>query len=316
MLFKDFYEVYLKDISNTIRYNTMRTKKTLFDKYILPYFKGKVMCKIKVPEVIRWQNEILGLGFKETYVRTINNQLFALFNHAERYYDLQNNPARKTYAIGNKDAKNIEFWTKEEFDRFISVVDDEVSYLHFNVLFYTGMRIGEFMAVRLKNIDFDRGHILITDSAQYEKGRYIFTKTKTKKSERKITIPRFLADLIKEHVEKLYFIDMEEQVFLTTKAFLSKAIKEYAKKANVKRIRVHDLRHSHASLLIEQGIQPNIVQERLGHEKIETTLKTYAHLYPNKQYHLAEFLNQLAMNNHPIIERNVHSSPLMIETIK
>ena len=84
----------------------------------------------------------------------------------------------------------------------------------------------------------------------------------------------------------------------------------------MKRIRVHDLRHSHASLLIEQGIQPNIVQERLGHEKIETTLRTYSHLYPNKQYHLASFLDQIASNTHTSTLGSNNDSPLMIETVK
>lgn len=96
---------------------------------------------------------------------------------------------------------------------------------------------------------------------------------------------------------------------------MGRALKKYADKAQLKHIRVHDLRHSHASLLIEQGIQPNIVQQRLGHEKIETTLKTYSHLYPNKQYHLAEFLNEIAVNT-PNNKNANNNNPLMIGTIK
>ncbi len=101
---------------------------------------------------------------------------------------------------------------------------------------------------------------------------------------------------------------------MTNKSRLGYELKNYAEVAKVKRIRIHDLRHSHASLLIEQGIQPNIVQHRLGHEKIETTLNTYSHLYPNKQYHLATFLDNLATTNIP----NDHSAhkDLMIQTVK
>ncbi len=314
MTFEEFYKVYLSDISNLIRANTLQTKETIVSRHILPYFRDKIFSKITTPEIIRWQNEILGKNFKDTYSRTINNQLVAVFNHAEKYYDLGKNPMKKTTAIGNKNSNSIDFWTKDEFDQFIQVVDEEVDYIHFTVLFYTGIRIGELIAIRLKNINFEKGHIEIRESAQYVGGQYIFSKTKTTKSERIVTIPAFLTELIRNHVEKLYFMDMDEQVFLTNKVRLAKQLTKYAKKAKVKKIRIHDLRHSHASLLIEQGVQPNIVQERLGHEKIETTLKTYSHMYPNKQYYLADFLDQLAGNKSPSI--TPVDNPLLIDTIK
>lgn len=194
------------------------------------------------------------------------------------------------------------------------------SRLKFNVLFYTGIRVGELIAIRLKNIHFERRHIEITASAQYENGEYVFTKPKTKKSERIVTIPQFLTQMIQDYINRYYFIDLEEQMFMTNKSRLAREIEKYAQLANVKRIRVHDLRHSHASLLIEQGIQPNIVQQRLGHEKIETTLRTYSHLYshlyPNKQYHLASFLDQIASNTHSSTLVPSNDNPIMIETVK
>ena len=120
--------------------------------------------------------------------------------------------------------------------------------------------------------------------------------------------------MIRDYVDRFYFIDMEEQLFPTTKYRLYRDMRKYCSIANVKVIRIHDLRHSHASLLIEQGIQPNIVQERLGHEKIETTLRTYSHMYPNKQYYLADFLDQLAGNKQSTIANL--DNPLLIDTIK
>ncbi|MDE8082527.1 site-specific integrase [Erysipelothrix rhusiopathiae] len=316
MSLNEFYEVYLSDISNKLRYNTIKNKRVIYDKYIQPYLGSKKLAKISTPDIIKWQNEILGFHFKDTYARSINNQLVAIFNHAERFYELQRNPLKKTTAIGSKHPSSMNFWTKEEFDKFISVVDDESSRLQFNVLFYTGIRVGELIAVRLKNINFEQGHIEIRHSAQYENGKYIFTKPKTKKSERVVTIPQFLTQMIENYVDRYYFIDMEEQVFMTNKSRLSRELEKYAKIANVKRIRIHDLRHSHASLLIEQGIQPNIVQDRLGHEKIETTLRTYSHLYPNKQYHLASFLDQIASNDLNNTLSSNNQNPIMIETIK
>ena len=316
MTLSEFYEVYLGDINNKLRYGTIRNKRFIYTKFIEPILGSKQMSKIKVPDILKWQNEILGYQFKETYSRSINNQLVAIFNHAERYYELQNNPLKKTIAIGAKHPDSMKFWTKEEFDKFIAVVDDESARLHYTVLFYTGLRVGELIAVRLKNINFERGNIEVVASAQYENSHYIFTKPKTKKSERIVTIPQFLTKMIQDHVKGYFFIDLEEQVFMTNKNRLSRGIVKYSEIARVKRIRVHDLRHSHASLLIEQGIQPNIVQDRLGHEKIETTLRTYSHLYPNKQYHLASFLDQLADNGVSTSIEPQQNNPIMIETVK
>ena len=221
------------------------------------------------------------------------------------------------FTIGSGTAPTMNFWTKEEFDKFISVVDDESAFVHFNVLFYTGIRIGELIAIRLRNIHFERGHIEILASAQFKGGKYIFTEPKTKKGKRIVTIQDFLTKLIYEYTQKYYTLHLDEQVFLTNKSRLAKELAKYAEIANVKRIRIHDLRHSHASLLIEQGIQPNIVQDRLGHENIETTLRTYSHLYPNKQYHLAAFINEIATNKPTVnsFSPNVNN-PLQIETIK
>lgn len=318
--FDEFFEVYMNDISNRIRDGTKANKRFIFEKYIQPYFGKKDISEIQVADLVKWQNKILGLGFKDTYCRSINNQLVSILNHAERYYNYQNSPTKKIQAMGSKHASTINFWTKEEFDTFISHVDDESANLHFKLLFYTGLRVGELIGVFLEDIDFERGHIHIKRSAQYKAQEYIFSKPKTKKSERIVTIPNFLLQEIKTFVNRYYTIDLKEQVFMTDKSRLAYELKKYAKVAGVKRIRVHDLRHSHASLLIEQGIQPNMVQDRLGHEKIETTLNTYSHLYPNKQYHLADFLDHLATNNnskHQITSETVikHES-LMIQTTK
>lgn len=314
--FDEFYQVYMNDISNKLRFTTIRGKRARYEAHIKNYFGNKKMTKINTSDIIKWQNEILGKNFKPTYNRSISNELHAVFNHAHKYYGLKDPPIKKVAPIGKSQAEAMDFWTKEEFDRFIDVVDDDVSRIIFYVLFYTGIRTGELIAIKLKNIDFDRGHIEIKATAIYEKGKYIFSKPKTPKSKRNVTLPYFLVRMIRDYVDRFYFIDMEEQLFPTTKYRLYRDMRKYCPIANVKVIRIHDLRHSHASLLIEQGIQPNIVQERLGHEKIETTLRTYSHMYPNKQYHLADFLDQLATDPDKIVEKSNRANPLLISTTK
>lgn len=114
------------------------------------------------------------------------------------------------------------------------------------------------------------------------------------KTNRKITIPPFLAEELKEYCSHLYGIMPNERMFRFTKSYMEHEIVRGIKETGVKRIRIHDLRHSHASLLVELGFQPLAIAERLGHEKIETTLNTYSHLYPNKQ---AELANRLELEN-------------------
>lgn len=314
--FKDFYKIYMNDLSNQLRDSTILIKTNMFENHLLPYFKNKKLSTIKPSDIIQWQNIILGKNLSDTYTRLISTQLRSLFNHAERYYDLKSNPNHKVKPIGKSTADSMNFWTKEEFDQFIDVVDDEIAKINYLVLFYTGMRIGELMAVTLKDLNLELGHIEINKTAQYNKREYTISKPKTDQSIRMVTIPRFLTEMLKTHIDKFYFIDLNEQVFLTTPHRLRSDLKKYARIAGVKEIRIHDFRHSHASLLIEQGVQPNIVQDRLGHVNIETTLKTYSHMYPNKQYQVAEFIHNLATNNTDDNFDENNRNPVLIPTTK
>ena len=164
----------------------------------------------------------------------------------------------------------------------------------FMLLYWTGMRIGELLALTYEDIDLEKRIISISKSYQRLDGKDVITPPKTPKSNRKITIPPFLAEELKEYCSHLYGIMPNERMFRFTKSYMEHEIVRGIKETGVKRIRIHDLRHSHASLLVELGFQPLAIAERLGHEKIETTLNTYSHLYPNKQ---AELANRLELEN-------------------
>ncbi|MEG1505425.1 MAG: site-specific integrase, partial [Lachnospiraceae bacterium] len=160
----------------------------------------------------------------------------------------------------------------------------------FLLLYWTGMRIGELLALTYEDIDLEKRIITISKSYQRIKGKDMITPPKTPKSNRKVMIPPFLAEELKEYCSVLYGITAKERMFRFTKSYMEHEIVRGVKETGVKRIRIHDLRHSHASLLVEMGFQPLEIAERLGHEKIETTLNTYSHLYPNKQAQLADRL--------------------------
>lgn len=292
MKFEDFWKMYYADIETRLREHTMRTKKYIVELKILPYFGNKRVNDITAADIRQWQNELIKMGYSPTYLKTINNQLSAIFNYAVRYYDLKSNPCAKAGSIGKSKAEEMDFWIGEEFRKFIdSVMNKRLSYMAFMTLYWTGMRLGELLALNPKDVDLEKRTISITKSYQRLGKKDVITPPKTPKSKRVITIPEFLAADIKDYMDSLYDLQENDRLFPITKYYLEHEMQRGIKESGVKRIRVHDLRHSHASMLIELGFSPLEIANRLGHEKVETTLNTYAHLYPNKQTKLAERLD-------------------------
>ena len=292
MKFEDFWKMYCADMETRLREHTMRTKKYIVELKILPYFGNKRVNDITAADIRQWQNELIKMGYSPTYLKTINNQLSAIFNYAVRYYDLKSNPCAKAGSMGKSKAEEMDFWTGEEFRKFIdSVMNKRLSYMAFMTLYWTGMRMGEILALNPKDVDLEKRTISITKSYQRLGKKDVITPPKTPKSKRVITIPEFLAADIKDYMDSLYELQENDRLFPITKYYLEHEMQRGIKESGVKRIRVHDLRHSHASMLIELGFSPLEIANRLGHEKVETTLNTYAHLYPNKQTKLAERLD-------------------------
>ena len=292
MKFADFWKMYCADMETRLREHTMRTKKCIVELKILPYFGNKRVNDITAADIRQWQNELIKMGYSPTYLKTINNQLSAIFNYAVRYYDLKSNPCAKAGSMGKSKAEEMDFWTGEEFRKFIdSVMNKRLSYMAFMILYWTGMRLGELLALNPKDVDLEKRTISITKSYQRLGKKDVITPPKTPKSKRVITIPEFLAADIKDYMDSLYDLQEDDRLFPITKYYLEHEMQRGIKESGVKRIRVHDLRHSHASMLIELGFSPLEIANRLGHEKVETTLNTYAHLYPNKQTKLAERLD-------------------------
>lgn len=292
MKFEDFWKIYCADMETRLREHTMRTKKYIVELKILPYFGNKRVNDITAADIRQWQNELIKMGYSPTYLKTINNQLSAIFNYAVRYYDLKSNPCAKAGSMGKSKAEEMDFWTGEEFRKFIdSVMNKRLSYMAFMILYWTGMRLGELLALNPKDVDLEKRTISITKSYQRLGKKDVITPPKTSKSKRVITIPEFLVADIKDYMDSLYDLQEDDRLFPITKYYLEHEMQRGIKESGVKRIRVHDLRHSHASMLIELGFSPLEIANRLGHEKVETTLNTYAHLYPNKQTKLAERLD-------------------------
>ena len=233
-----------------------------------------------------------GKGFSQTYLRTINNQLSAIMNHAVKYYGLSRNPSAVDKKMGKSKAVEMKFWTQEEFERFIPAVSDKpVSYIGFMILFWTGLRIGELLALTPADIDLEKRRLTVNKSYQRIEGEDLISEPKTPKSRRTISLPAFLCDYIADYEKRLVGLENDDRLFPYTKYFFEHEMQRGVKESGVKKIRIHDLRHSHASLLVSMGFSIKEIQQRLGHEKVETTLNTYAHLYPDTQDELADRLD-------------------------
>ncbi|MFW5650691.1 MAG: tyrosine-type recombinase/integrase [Acetivibrio ethanolgignens] len=292
MLFEDFLKIYYADMETRLREHTMRTKRYIIDLKVLPYFGKLKMNEIKAPDIRKWQNELIQQGYAQTYLKTINNQVAALFNYAVKYYDLPNNPCRKAGSMGKSNAEEMQFWTRQEFSDFVdSIMNKHQSYMAFMTLYWTGMRLGELLALTIGDVDFEKRTINISKSYQRLSGKDIITEPKTPKSKRIITIPQFLVIDLQDYISGIYRPERKDRLFPITKYYLEHEMQRGIKESGVKRIRLHDLRHSHASMLVEMGFSPLEIANRLGHEKIETTLNTYSHLYPDKQEKLADRLD-------------------------
>lgn len=296
MAFGQLVEIYMEDCKTRLKPTTYSNKEYVINLKILPHFEDIPLNKIEPATVRKWQNELLNHenNYSQTYLKTVNNQLSAIFNFAMKYYKLPSNPARIAGSMGKKNAESMEFWTVEEFNKFIEIVSSKpTSKAIFETLFWTGIRSGELLALTHNDFDFEEKTVYINKSYSRHEKEDLILEPKTPKSKRIITIPEHLCEIIKEYSSKLYDYEPDERLFPVTKNYLHHEMDRGAKKSGVKRIRIHDLRHSHASLLIEMGFSPLLISERLGHENIETTLQTYSHLYPNKHGEVADKLQDL-----------------------
>ncbi len=152
----------------------------------------------------------------------------------------------------------------------------------------------ELLALTPADIDFEKQTVTISKTFHRSKGRDIITSPKTKKSNRTIKMPPFLCEEMQEYIKMLYDIKPDERLFTVTKSYLNHEMERGAKQAGVKKIRVHDIRHSAVSLLINMGFSVLAIGERMGHEAEKITYR-YAHLFPTVQTEMAEKLEMERM---------------------
>ena len=162
MKLSDFIEIYFSDKQNDLKDRTIKNKRYMMQQHIVPYFGNQMMSEIKASQIIQWQNEIQKKGYSDSYLRMIQNQLTSLFTHAAKIYDLPVNPCKKVKRMGNSDSRSLNFWTLDEYKQFIQTMEPGTRYyLMFEMLFWTGCRIGELLAITKADINFEKNRLSI-----------------------------------------------------------------------------------------------------------------------------------------------------------
>lgn len=295
MMFSSFVALYFEYAEKRNRVSTLSNKKSLIKKHILPYFGSKKLSSIKATDVHSWQDEMMSKGFRPTYLRSLHSRLSAIFNHAVKYYDLQSNPCQKAGVMGNKKPETIDFWTLDEYNNFLPAVEDKPrSKVGFEILYWAGLRIGELLALTPADYLKERMALRINKTWQMVDGEEIVGPPKTPAGIRIVQIPEFLGKEIEEYMNMLYECPEDERIFFyCTKSFFAREIIRGSKATGVKKIRVHDIRHSHVSLLIDLGYDFMLIASRIGHEDIKYIMETYGHLYPQKHGEVIQKLEEL-----------------------
>lgn len=290
--FQEFFPIYFQDIQVRLKPSTIASKRRIFHQKILPFFGALRMKEITTQHIRKWQSIILKQNYSLSYQMLIDMQLSAIMHYAQHYYDFPN-PCVKAGHIGKTHAKSFGIWTPEDYDLFIShFSSDPEAFTAFELLYWTGMRQGELLALTPKDIDTVRRQIFVSKTYARIEGEDIISTPKTRKSIRTIGIPRFLSDEVTIYIRSNHILP-DQRLFERTHHYLYCKLKNGCKASGVRRIRVHDIRHSHVSLLINAGFSALDISERVGHESVSTTLDIYSHLFPAQQKMLSDRLDEL-----------------------
>ena len=305
MTLEQFVAIYEADMKSRLRETTWQVRRNVLHHKILPYLGKKRMCDITSKDVIAWQNEMMnyrkpggkgkGQGYSPLTLRSLSSCMTAVFNHAVKYYGLKASPASIVGVMGKGKGKEMLFWTKAEYLKFSETLKDDPLFYHaFEMLYWCGLRLGELLALTPADFDWGRGTVTVSKSYQRLRQRDVITGPKTAKGNRVIQLPQFLRDEMRAFLGAFYSLDPADRIFTMTKYSISHRLEKGAAEAGVKRIRVHDLRHSHVSLLIDMGFSAIAIADRVGHESIDITYR-YAHLFPTRQTEMADRLDKERM---------------------
>ena len=303
---KDFLYTYKSEVTYGTYCKTSRFIKTI----ILPNVENKRMNSITELDCRKFKEYVSTLDYSTSYKNCILVTYKMLFKHAIKYFGLINNPTyviepfKKSFEEKKKmKEKELNIWTINDFNQFIKYVDKNMYKQMFILLYFTGMRLGECQALTWDDYYDGKLHIDKSITTKTQKNAYEVKETKTYSSIRDIILGETLCNYLddyKKSEQKLEGFKNEWFIFGRNSPLPQTSIQRIKdnaiKKSGVRRIRLHDFRHSHASNLIADGVNIVAVSKRLGHSDINMTLKIYTHLLKKSEEELAEYLNKSSQN--------------------
>lgn len=319
MTYQQLWESYCEYQKSEVKQSTLIKCTQHHINHILPFLKDKNINKISHHDIQKWKNKMNEKDLNVTTKNNIYKSLKAVINYGVKYHDLKNNVCNKIPNFKDPSViidEEIHYWTIDEFNKFIDSFRkkcEEQSDIHywnyyvlFNVLYFAGLRRGEASALRWTDYDPIQRTIHIKKSINQKiKGvRNLETSPKNKSSIRKIKIPKRLCDVLDEHLkryeEEVYLFNRKSEIWYINGGLeplrdttVDKHFTSQIEELGLKNIRIHDLRHSYASLLINGGINIKIISEMMGHSNVEITWNRYGHLYPNAQEKATDYIDSL-----------------------
>ena len=303
---KTFNELFL-EYENRMR---VKLKKQTLSKHITQYNHVKPIIgeltvnKLTVAIYETLKNELEKKGFSANYSNKILGLINRLINYSKKFYGSSSDVPDICGKIEEADhiKKEMNFFNFEEYKKFNSVISDHMWHTFFEFLYFMGTRQGEATALSWKDIDFEKNEVKInkTLTTKIKGEKWTITSPKTKNSNRVLPLTEKLSSDLKtlknEYMRYNKFSD-DWFVFGGVRPLPETTIQvkknEYCKMAGVKQIRIHDFRHSCASLLINQGASIALVSKYLGHGNISITLNTYTHMFKNELQNMTDILNKL-----------------------
>ncbi len=293
--FDTYYrEYYLPDKNKRIRATTQKRYYYIYRNRIRPYFGDLIMNEISHLHVREWQNIQISLNFKPKYLRTLHQFLKGIFDYCVQFHDLAENPCDRVDAMGrNRTRRRASIWRLDEYERVYRYMSTTQHRAALAVLFWSGIRKGELYGLQWQDYCPLTKSIRVERSYQRLNGKAVIMPLKTEKSYRTILLPSQGYQPLEKYRDKCTHIHKTDFIFPWSKRKLEDEIHLACQRSGVKRIRIHDLRHSHASLLIYLNVDIAAASTRLGHSSISMTLNTYAHAYDNADRQIANTLERV-----------------------
>lgn len=309
--FEILYDKYLEYKKTVNKASSIVSTDNKVAKHIMPYFSKRKVQDITVHDIRAWQNEMRSktkdghVKYSIKYLQSLHTILSSILDYGQKYHNITNNVAKLAgnFVDNSSLIKEMDFFTYDEWKKFEDAfADDDFEYkCFFQFLYWTGCRRGEVQALTWNDFNADLNYVTIkkTLSNKVTGMGYQITAPKTKSSNRRISIPSALKEALEHKLDHDMNIDGFSRscfVFGVSSPLSDETIRrkknEYCKLANVKQIRIHDFRHSHASFLFSHNIDVAVISRRLGHSNIGTTMSTYIHMLPDKEDMALKILNE------------------------